>query len=410
MATFRDIEIFDRKREESVSILVGPNGSGKSTFLRALAESCRNENVIAISNTPHDRFARMRGIRRISAGRPDSIPPNIVKRALARSLDADDSSFQQISAIMVYCGYAPRFGFRIEKAKNYGFSFDDVRWKLDDGGSLTPDAKIEWDSEPEHEEQLRRALEFLIRHDRGEFVWIDATSSVLEFSLAREFVAVLRCEAILRRLDIIGPIGVVLQRDDDDRTVIEMHRASSGQLTLISSLLFLITEARRGAIILIDEPENSLHPSWQRAYVEKLMAAMAYREATMIVATHAPLLVTGALNSAPDLVSVFRVQDGQPRRLQIDTSAAPSSIEEILWEAFGVVTPANHFVSEEIVEAISCFEKGEIDKEKVIELIEAFEARSFEDQQLKFFAAVRKLLDKVERKKAGTDDGEDGFA
>lgn len=189
-----------------------------------------------------------------------------------------------------------------------------------------------------------------------------------------------------------------------------MHRASSGQLTLISSLLFLITEARRGAIILIDEPENSLHPSWQRAYVEKLMAAMAYREATMIVATHAPLLVTGALNSAPDLVSVFQVQDGQPRRLQIDTSAAPSSIEEILWEAFGVVTPANHFVSEEIVEAISRFEKGEIDKERVIGLIEAFEARSFEDQQLKFFAAVRKLLDKVERKKAGTDDGEDGFA
>jgi ABC-type cobalamin/Fe3+-siderophores transport system ATPase subunit len=104
MAMLRDLEMSDCKREESVAILVGPNGSGKSTFLRALAESYRHENLIAVSNTPHDRFARMRGIRRISAGRPDHTPPNIVKRALARSLDADDSSFHQISAIMVYCG------------------------------------------------------------------------------------------------------------------------------------------------------------------------------------------------------------------------------------------------------------------------------------------------------------------
>jgi energy-coupling factor transporter ATP-binding protein EcfA2 len=128
MAMLRDLEMSDCKREESVAILVGPNGSGKSTFLRALAESYRHENFIAVSNTPHDRFARMRGIRRISAGRPDHTPPNIVKRALARSLDADDSSFHQISAIMVYCGYAPRFGFRIEKAKHYGSSFDDQKW------------------------------------------------------------------------------------------------------------------------------------------------------------------------------------------------------------------------------------------------------------------------------------------
>lgn len=409
MATLLDIGISDHKRGESVAILVGPNGSGKSTFLRTLAETYRHENVIAVSNTPHDRFARMRGIRRISAGRPDHTPPNIVKRALARSLGADDSTFHQISAIMDYCGYAPRFGFRIEKARHYGLTFDDLRWELDSASPGTADEKMTWDSEPEYNEQLRRALAFLSRHDPGEFVWIDATGSAFEFSLAREFVAVLRCEAILRRHKIIGPIQVMLQRDDHSRTVIEMHLASSGQLALISSLLFLITEAGSGAVILVDEPENSLHPSWQRAYVDKLMAAMAYRDVTLIVATHAPLVVTGALSDAPAKVSVFRVRDGQPARVNIEASATPNSIEEILWEAFGVVTPANHFVSEEIVRAISRFEEDEIDKKEVLDMINAFEKPSFEDQQRRFFEAVRKLVDKVERTKAGIEGREDGF-
>ncbi|QYZ72275.1 AAA family ATPase [Neotabrizicola shimadae] len=410
MAKLRDLEISDRQREDSVAILVGPNGSGKSTFLRALAESYRHENVIAVSNTPHDRFARMRGIRRISAGRPDHTPPNIVKRAVARSLDADDSSFHQISAIMDYCGYAPRFGFRIEKAKHFGSSFDDLQWKLDSTRSGATVEDVAWDGEPDYVEQLHRALAFLSRHDPREFVWIDATRSAFEFSLAREFVAVLRCEAILRRLKVIGLLEVMLQREDPRHTVIEMRLASSGQLALISSLLFLITEAGRGAIILVDEPENSLHPSWQREYVDKLMAAMAYRNATLIVATHAPLVVTGALSDAPNKVSVFRVRDGRPARLEIDASAAPNSIEEILWEAFGVVTPANHFVSEEIVRAISRFEKDETGKEEVLQLIGALEERSFDDQQHRFFEAVRKLVDKVERAKAGIDDGDDGFA
>ena len=405
MATLRDVGISDRKREESVVILVGPNGSGKSTFLRALAESCRHENVIAVSNTPHDRFSGMRGIRRISTGRPYHSPPNIVKRALARSLDAVDSSFHQISAIMDYCGYAPRFGFRIEKGTYYGSSYDDLQQNLDVAGSGITDT---W-TKSKYEGQMHRALAFLSRHDPEEFVWIDPSRSAFEFSLARDFVDVLRREPTLRHLEVIGALDVVLQRNDPDQTVIEMHLASSGQLALISSLLFLITEAGSGAIILVDEPENSLHPSWQRAYVDKLMAAMAYRDATLIIATHAPLVVTGALSDAPGLVSVFRVRESQPVRLNIEASTAPNSIEEILWEAFGVVTPANHFVSEEIVRTISRFEKDEIDKKEVLELINAFEERSFEDKQRRFFEAVRKLVDKVERTKASIDGGEDGL-
>jgi len=407
MAQLRDLELFDHRRGEEVAILVGPNGSGKSTFLRSLADSLRDENVIAVSNTPHDRFARMRGIQRISAGRSDHTPANLVKRAVTRSLDREDSLFYQISAIMDYCSYAPLFGFRVDMAKHYGSSLDELRWKLESARGSPTDDDVSWDTGLDNNDELDRALTFLKHHDPVELIWIDTSLSAFEFSRSRDFAAVLRCEATLRRLKVIRGVEVMLQRQDQKSQVIEIHLASSGQLALISSLLFLITEAGHAPVILIDEPENSLHPSWQREYVDKLMAAMSYRDATVIIATHAPLVVMGALGGNLSKVSVFRVWADQVKRLKIDPSASPASIEEILWEAFEVVTPANHFVSEEIVQAISNFEDGLISKVEVLQLVGKLEEGSFDQQQRRFFQAVRPLVDKVERTKTGVRDGDD---
>lgn len=401
MAKLQDIELIDDLGEDSVTILVGPNGSGKSSFLRNLAERHRSENLIVVSNTPHDRFTGTRGIPRISAGLPDHVPGNIVKRAVARSLDKEDSTFFQISSILKYCHYRPRFGFRVEPGILYGLPTDDLLQIYEFKGKSNLDQL-----DDQVTEELARASNFLRRQNPYQPFWIEATKSVFEFSMLRDFVAVLQYEAILRRLDVIGKIDVLLQRDeyDLDGTVIDMHQASSGQLALISSLLFLITSAGTNPIILIDEPENGLHPSWQREYVDKLLAAMAYRDARIIIATHAPLIVTGALNENPNKVSVFRVRDGQPQRLDIEAGASPSSIEEILWEAFEVVTPANHFVSEEIVRVISRFEEDKIEKDDVLKLVDELDARSFDERQKRFFQAVRGLVDKVELAKSGIED------
>ncbi|SFF41703.1 hypothetical protein SAMN05216566_11223 [Aureimonas phyllosphaerae] len=126
---------------------------------------------------------------------------------------------------MDYCGYAPRFGFRIEKARHYGSTFDDLKWKLESARDGGADENTGWGSELEYNEELPLALTFLRRHDPSELVWIDASSSALEFSVAREFVAVLRCEAILCRLKVINDLGVMLNRNDPGDTVIEMHLA-----------------------------------------------------------------------------------------------------------------------------------------------------------------------------------------
>ncbi|PBB35911.1 hypothetical protein CK214_00010 [Mesorhizobium sp. WSM3882] len=386
------IDEYGRGRE-TVSILVGPNGSGKSSILLGIADHYRlDRSVTIICNTPHDRFAGLRRVRRISVGRSNQSPKLIVKNAVAGALGRG-SEFFQISAILEHCGYSPRFGFRINPSALYGISADEFRDA--ENYDVPGEPQAQDIVAPEDDEELVKALAFLQRHDPHKPIWIDATGPALEFSLASEFSSVLRRESKLRARHVIKGVNVYLMRIQDGLEI-EMHHASSGQLALISSLLYLITNVGEFPLVIIDEPENSLHPNWQRSYVEKVLTAMAYRGATVLIATHAPLVVTGALSDSPDLVSVLEVRNGVASRLQLEVSQSPNSIEEILWRAFDVVTPANHFVSEEIVARISLFETGEIEKRDVLDFIDRVDVESFDEKQKRFFGAVRTLVDKVE--------------
>ncbi|MBM1169924.1 AAA family ATPase [Microvirga arabica] len=375
--------------DEAVAILVGPNGSGKSNHLRKIAiEYHSHRDVTVISNTTYDRFLGIRGINRHSSGRTGQSPKATIKRAVAATLDREGSEFYQISATLEFCGYLPRIGFRIERSQAMReASFD----PSDRYGPF-------FRSQEEYQD-FEDSRHFLERWREDEIIWIDSKSSVLEFSRRREFAAVLRSEQLLYKAKLLRRIHVYLEKEYG--APFELQHASSGELSLISSLVFLITTVGDNAIVLIDEPENSLHPSWQRDYIDKVLGALMYRNASIVVATHAPLVVTGATTQRPNHVTVYQVRNGNPDRLNINGMAAgDNGIEAVLWKAFDVVTPANHFVSEEIVEAIDQYERDEINKGAVLTLIARMRARSFDPKQEEFFDAIRTLVEKVETRKA----------
>jgi len=315
----------------------------------------------------------------MSASRSGS-PKAVIKRAVARTIDEPDSRFYQIGAILDYCGYRSRFGFKVEGGPNLELSTSSGRWEP-----------------PAHD--LAGSLDFLRRHNPNEILWIDPESTALSFSLSREFATVIRREEELRREGILHRIHVYLERKDG--LVIELQHASSGELSLISSLVFLVTAIEANGVILIDEPENSLHPSWQREYIDKVLNAIGYRDAVIVVATHAPLVVTGALAAFPDLVSVFQLQNDEARRLDLPFERGTTgSIEEVLWRAFEVVTPANHYVSEKLVGIVAQLERGELGKDAALAAVEELDIRSFDSKQHNFFGAVRELIVKVDEERS----------
>lgn len=370
---------------DRVAILVGPNGAGKSRALREIAlEHGKSPGLVVVSNAAHDRFKNMRLADRLSFGRGGDSAKSIIKRALGFALDADDSSLFQARAVLEYCGYDHSIGFRFYLTKTHWHG----RERLDPLGT-----GLSFRSEREFRD-FDRARNFLERSDLQEIFWVTAGSSGFDVSAREDLAAVLRTEPLLRRNAHIRRIDVFLRKNHES---IELSHASSGELSLISSLIFMIATVPRNGVVLIDEPENSLHPSWQREYVDKLLVALSYRNVSIVVATHSPLVVTGSLAHNGEITSVFRVDGPNFLKLDIDSdSASSNSIEEVLWKAFEVVTPANHFVSEAIVEAIDQYERREQSKADVLALVDAMQARSDDNAQSEFFKGVRVLLDRIE--------------
>jgi predicted ATP-dependent endonuclease of OLD family len=82
---------------------------------------------------------------------------------------------------------------------------------------------------------------------------------------------------------------------------VPLDRLSSGeqhQLILVFDLLFEVTE---DSLILIDEPELSLHVAWQKTFIESLTRIIALNAFDVLLATHSPAVVARHLNLAVEL-------------------------------------------------------------------------------------------------------------
>lgn len=73
---------------------------------------------------------------------------------------------------------------------------------------------------------------------------------------------------------------------------------SSGEKQYILALLGFIFCGSRHSIVFYDEPENSLHPSWQLSIIRELaeLASDLHEGSTFVIATHSPLIASSVRN------------------------------------------------------------------------------------------------------------------
>ena len=68
---------------------------------------------------------------------------------------------------------------------------------------------------------------------------------------------------------------------------------SSGERHQMALLYELIFKVKPNSIVLIDEPEISLHVTWQKAFIKDLQKIIALNNFQAIIATHAPAIIHG---------------------------------------------------------------------------------------------------------------------
>jgi predicted ATP-binding protein involved in virulence len=73
---------------------------------------------------------------------------------------------------------------------------------------------------------------------------------------------------------------------------LSLKKASSGEQCLLVLILGIAGHITDGSLILIDEPEISLHPRWQEEFMVLLTSSFAgYRGCQFVVATHSPQVI-----------------------------------------------------------------------------------------------------------------------
>lgn len=172
-----------------------------------------------------------------------------------------------------------------------------------------------------------------------------------------------------KRLTIRMP-EVVMITDSGDFAIDD---ASGGMSALIELgwQIFLQSRAHETFVVLIDEPENHLHPSLQRSVIPDLVSA--FPRVQFIVSTHSPFVVTSVPDSAVFVLD-YEATDGVAlpkvfsRELDFINKAATA--EETLRRVLGVETSLPIW-AEQRFDAIvrEQIEKG-ISKESLTELRE----------------------------------------
>jgi len=72
---------------------------------------------------------------------------------------------------------------------------------------------------------------------------------------------------------------------------LELSQLSSGEQHEVVLLYELIFNAQANVLVLIDEPEISLHVNWQKEFLNDLMTIIAIRNFQVIIATHSPTII-----------------------------------------------------------------------------------------------------------------------
>lgn len=179
---------------------------------------------------------------------------------------------------------------------------------------------------------------------------------------------------------------------------IQGDRLSSGQWNWLGSFGALVAEMRNGSLILVDEPENSLHPGWQQDFIGELHAIVSkFQDCQVVVATHSPLIASGVSPEWGSLRTLTRPsRAGAFVRSKELPTAFGWAASEVYDEVFGLKSsrsPAFLAVADAALKRLSMGEEISEDQRQVwiSQLTEASRALPASD-------AMRTVLDSVVRR------------
>lgn len=247
----------------------------------------------------------------------------------------------------------------------------------------------------DNKEQIKSVLEFLYSIDKLEknnvleYIWEDVIG--VEDSIKNtKFLENIEIYIILREIGLLQFDTFNVYRNE----YFDFNNVSSGEFHFLSLFSSILSNIQENSLIIIDEPEISLHPNWQNKLLFTLSPIFKkYPNTQVIIASHSHLMVSSLKKSKSALISMKRTENQiQIKNLeQLDTFGW--SAEQILFDVFGMVTDRNYYLSIKIQGIIDEMSSLKPDANKVEKL--KAELRDFDLKNLNDNDPMKLILKKI---------------
>ncbi|WP_336733604.1 AAA family ATPase [Chryseobacterium sp. VD8] len=154
----------------------------------------------------------------------------------------------------------------------------------------------------------------------------------------------------LEALDIINLDGIKINKNN---STMSLNDVSSGEFHLIISMIGIFSQIKNDSIVLIDEPEVSLHPNWQMQYITFLKKVFSkYPSCHFILTSHSHFIVSDLEGESSSVTSINRDEEGKLKTKLIEADTYGWSAEEVLYSVFNVRTTRNLYIEKDIRELL----------------------------------------------------------
>ena len=167
----------------------------------------------------------------------------------------------------------------------------------------------------------------------------------------------------LKQYDLVQAASVVFYKNG---TQIASEEMSSGEFAMLSMVLSISTASSDShTLILIDEPELSLHPNWQMTIIDNLDRALKDQVCHLLIATHSHMLVSDLPMNRSSVSQWEKDDDGNLIANRIEENTYGWSAEEVLLKVFKTATDRNRYFGERIAKLLEQMGNDTISKEAV---------------------------------------------
>lgn len=248
----------------------------------------------------------------------------------------------------------------------------------------------------ESEKKTNDLIRYLNRTVSGEKKLISrdhSKSKILEIDLFDKNMDASEIEMIthLESLDIINLDSIKIQKENSNLSIRDI---SSGEYHLLMSLIGLFSKIEADSLILIDEPEISLHPNWQMKYVTFLKGVFRkFSSCHFIMTTHSHFLVSDLEGNSSAVIALNRDSENKIyAELQEGKDTFGWSAEEVLYSVFNVRSTRNSFLEYDLTKLVTLVNRNSEDYSEIRRILGKISELVLSDND-----PLRVLIEKAEK-------------